>query len=94
MNCLEAKNKLSGWEQNYWENFHQPEIGSFSKAVALAVKARNAIGISAASRYTCSETACSTGPDRGKGGLRLCPLLREEALSVDNPSGCFLYLAV
>lgn len=32
--------------------FHQPEIGSFFKAVALAIKERNAIGISVASKDT------------------------------------------
>lgn len=39
--------------------FHQPEIGSFFKAVALAIKERNAIGISVASKDTCSETGKS-----------------------------------
>lgn len=29
---------------------HQPEIGSFFKAVALAIKERNAIGVSVASK--------------------------------------------
>lgn len=81
-----------GWEQDCWSNFHQPEIGSFFKAVALAVKERKPLESVASKDIPAQKLGGERvlQEQRGKDGLGLCPLLREGARSVDNPSGGFL----
>lgn len=51
-NCLGAEDELHGVDgsRTTGELLHQPEIGSFFKAVALAIQERNAIGVSVASK--------------------------------------------